>query len=144
MTNDERTWSIQNANLTIRFDYVLPCALLFSNITSSQVFRSDLVFPSAPPMMASDSATAADHLPVVMTFRNPYDVPLIIRNLTISNHVATLRWATIPGDRYRVETSADLIAWQSAATDLIALTGEISLQTSANNASQFFRIARER
>lgn len=144
VTNDERTWSIQNANLTIRFDYIFPCGLLFSNITSSQVFRSDLVFPSAPPMMASDSATAADHLPVVMTFRNPYDVPFIIRNLRLSNQVATLRWTTIPGDRYRVETSADSIAWQSAATNLIAPTGEISLQISANNASQFFRIARER
>jgi len=144
LTNDERTWSIQNANLTIRFDYILPCALLFSNITGSQVFRSDMVFPTAPPMLSSDSATAADHLPVVMSFRNPYDVPFNIRSLTISNQVATVRWTTIPGDRYRVESSADLIAWQSTATNLIALTGEISLQTQANTARQFFRIARER
>jgi len=143
-TNDERTWSIQNPSLTIRFDYVLPCGLLFSNVISSQIFRSDAVIPAAPPMLAGDSATAADHLPVVMTFRNPYDVPFIIRDLTTSNQVATLRWTTIPGDRYRVETSTDLIAWQSASTNLLALTSEISLQTPANNASQFFRIARER
>jgi hypothetical protein len=41
VTAADRTWSIQNASLTIRFDYVLPCGLLYSNITSSQVFRSD-------------------------------------------------------------------------------------------------------
>ena len=143
VTSDERTWSIQNANLTIRFDYILPCGLLFSNITGSQVFRSDMVVPAAPPMLPGDSATAADHLSVVMTFRNPYDVPFIIRDLTISNQVATLRWTTIPGDRYRVETSADLIAWQPTTTNLIAPTGEISFQTPAHNTSQFFRIARE-
>lgn len=144
VTNDERTWSIQNASVTIRFDYILPCGLLFSNITGSQVFRSDMVFPSVPPMLPGDSATAADHLPVVMTFRNPYDVPFMIRDLTISNQVATVRWTTIPGDRYRVETSAELTTWQQAATNLIAPTGELSFQTPVASASQFFRIARER
>ena len=71
-TDDERTWSIQNASLTIRFDYVLPCMMLFTNLRSGQVFRSDKVSPAAPPMLSDDSATSSDHLPVLLTLRNPY------------------------------------------------------------------------
>jgi endonuclease/exonuclease/phosphatase family metal-dependent hydrolase len=43
------THSIQSAGgLDRRYDYILPCTLLFSNIQSSQVFRTDLLtnFPS--------------------------------------------------------------------------------------------------
>ena len=44
LTGSERTWSIQDADgLTVRYDYILPCGLLFSNITGSQVFRTDLL-----------------------------------------------------------------------------------------------------
>jgi endonuclease/exonuclease/phosphatase family metal-dependent hydrolase len=143
-THDERTWSIQNASLTIRFDYILPCGLLFSNVTSSQVFRSDRVSPPAPPMLAGDSATAADHLPVVMNFRNPYAVPLVIRGLAISNQVATVRWAAIPGDRYRVEASGDLVAWQAVASNLLAQSYELTFPTPASHGSRFYRVARER
>lgn len=71
-TGDERTWSIQNANLTIRFDYVLPCRILHTNVRSGQVFRSDKVSPTAPPLQASDSAASSDHLPVLLLVRNPY------------------------------------------------------------------------
>ncbi len=143
-THDERTWSIQNAGLTIRFDYILPCGLLSSNITSSQVFRSDKVSPSVPPMLTSDSATAADHLPVMMTLRNPYDAPPIIRALMITNKIATVRWVTIPGGYYRVETSGDLTQWQAVATNLVAQSGELELQTATGSVTQFFRVARER
>jgi len=69
-TSDERSWSIRNANLTIRFDYLLPCMMLYTNIRASQVFRSDRV--AAPPMLSSDSATSSDHLPVMLTVRNPH------------------------------------------------------------------------
>ena len=94
-------------------------------------------------MLAGDSATAADHLPVVMSFRDPYDVPLLIRSLTISSLFATVRWATIPGNRYRVETSSNLASWQPAATNLVALAGELSFQAPAANATRFFRVARD-
>jgi len=144
LTNDERTWSIQNPGLTIRFDYVLPCALLFSNIVSSEVFRSDAVIPAVPPMLAGDSAAAADHLPVQMIFRNPYSLPFNLLSAVRSNQWVTLRWQSTPGDRYRVETSLEMVAWQPAATNLLATTGEISLQTPVGGDLQFFRIARER
>ena len=75
-TSDDRTISIQTG-LTKRFDYVLPCGSLFSNIASSQVFRTDLL-PSPPaPLLAGDDKTASDHLPVMMVFNAPANPPLI-------------------------------------------------------------------
>jgi len=72
VTGDDDTWSAQNDNPSIRFDYVLPNAILVSNLLSGQVFRSDKVSPSAPPLLATDSATASDHYPVMLVFNNPY------------------------------------------------------------------------
>lgn len=143
VTGDERTWSIQNASLTIRFDYILPCGLLFSNMTGGQVFRSDKVSPSAPPLLAGDSAAASDHLPVMVTFRNPYDVPFVIRNLTVSNQVATITWQTVMGARYWVEVSPDLAAWTSATTNLLAQGSELSCEIAGGATPKYFRVSRE-
>lgn len=120
VTNDERTWSIQNANLTIRFDYILPCGLLYSNILSSQIFRSDKVNPPAPPLQSSDSATAADHLPIEMVFTNPYDAPYTIRGFSFANQIATIHWQSVLGGRYRVETSSNLASWTVVSSNLVA------------------------
>jgi endonuclease/exonuclease/phosphatase family metal-dependent hydrolase len=144
VTGDDRTWSIQNASLTIRFDYVLACNLLYYSVNASQVFRSDLVIPAVPPLLPADSATASDHIPVTMTFRDPYNVPLVIRSLALSNQVATLRWTAIPGDRYRVESSPNFGGWQSALANLVATTNDVSVQVPATSSAQFFRLARER
>ncbi len=144
VTSDERTWSIQNARLTIRFDYVLPCALLYYSTSDGRVFRSDKVSPPAPPLLASDSATASDHLPVMMTFRNPYNVPLSIRSLTVSNPIATLRWTAVPGERYRVESSARVDFWPTASTNIVAAQTEVAFSASATNNQQFFRLLRVR
>jgi len=142
-TNDERTWSIQNANLTIRFDYILPCGLLYSNLISAQVFRSDAVNPTAPPLQAGDSAAASDHLPVQMSFRNPYDAPFAIRGLSFINQLVAIKWQTVPGGRYRVEASSALTAWTAVATNLTAQGGETSVQSPVASAPGFFRVARE-
>jgi endonuclease/exonuclease/phosphatase family metal-dependent hydrolase len=75
-TGDDRTISIQTG-LTARFDYILPCAALFSNITSSQVFRADLVTNPPPPLLMSDSTNASDHLPVFMVFLVNTNPPVI-------------------------------------------------------------------
>ena len=139
-TADDRTWSIRNTSLTIRFDYILPGGLLFSNLASSQVFRSDLVTPAAPPLLAGDSAAASDHLPVMATFRNPYDVPFAIRTLTVSNHVATLAWPTVIGAKYGVEVSADLVTWKPAVTNLSATGGTLSCKVATSAVRQYFRV----
>lgn len=143
-TRDDRTWSIRNTQLTIRFDYILPCGLLFSNVTGSQVFRSDTVSPPRPPLLASDSAIAADHLPVVMSFRDPYSGPLAIGGLTIRNQVATIEWTGVPGDRCRVEVSADFAAWQPASTNLIGATGVATYQMPVVGRTRFLRVVRHR
>ncbi len=72
VTGDDRTWSIQNASLTIRFDYILPSTILFPNVMGGQVFRSDKINPAVPPMLAGDSETSSDHLPVLLVLHNPY------------------------------------------------------------------------
>ncbi len=143
VTGDDRTWSIRNANLTIRFDYILPCALLFSNIANSQIFRSDAGSSPSPPLLVGDSATASDHLPVMMTFRNPYNVPTVIRGLTLSNNFAILTWPTVKGAKYRVESSADLIAWFATVTNLIAPGGDLSCSLPAASSPQYFRVCQE-
>ncbi|HOX59233.1 MAG TPA: endonuclease/exonuclease/phosphatase family protein [Candidatus Paceibacterota bacterium] len=144
VTADDRTWSIQNANLTIRFDYVLPCALLYYSATDGRVFRSDKVSPPSPPLLASDSATAADHLPVMLTFRNPYNAPLVISSLALTNRVATLRWAAVPGERYRVETSERPDFSPVASTSIVATQTGVALSVPATNSRQFFRLLRIR
>ena len=54
-TGSERTWSVQDTNVgpTVRYDYILPCAALFTNIVSSQVFRTDLLNPLPPTFTAT-------------------------------------------------------------------------------------------
>ncbi len=144
VTGDDRTWSIRNEQLSIRFDYILPSSLLSTNLVASLVFRSDQVAPLIPPLLASDSATAADHLPVMMRFRDPFRGPLRVLGLTWDNGMATLRWATVPGDRCRVERSTDLAVWQPVVTNLIGATGQGSYQTATEGAARFFRVARHR
>ncbi|MFM2083179.1 MAG: hypothetical protein RL380_1870, partial [Verrucomicrobiota bacterium] len=65
------TFSIQSPPPSSRIDYILPCGVLASNILSSQVFRTDLVTPTPTNFNAGDDALASDHLPVLMTFRDP-------------------------------------------------------------------------
>ena len=84
---------------------MLHCNLLYYSVNGSQVFRSDPVSPPALPLLAGDTATAADHLPVFLSFRNPSNVPMAIRGPTVSNEVATLRWTTIRGRKNPLQPS---------------------------------------
>lgn len=107
-TNDKLTWSIRSPPLTIRFDYILPCGLLFSNIVSSQLFRTDLFPNPVPPLQASDSAIASDHLPVLMRFNYP-DPPLRIVP-ALETQGLRLNWSSLLGRRFAVESSSGLSA----------------------------------
>ena len=73
-THTDLTESIQGS-LDTRFDYILPCGLLFSNIAGSEVFRTDLLTNFPPNLFSNDDMTASDHLPVLMVFKNPFDTP---------------------------------------------------------------------
>lgn len=139
--HDDRTISIQSG-LSARFDYILPCGLLFTNIQGSEVFRTDLLNPTPPGLLKFDDKTASDHLPVLMTFNNPYEVPFRITSLSLSNQLLTLRWVTSTGRVYRVESSLDLKTWTAFPTNQTATGTNLTLQTSPGGSRQFYRVSR--
>ncbi|HXT38493.1 MAG TPA: endonuclease/exonuclease/phosphatase family protein [Candidatus Angelobacter sp.] len=141
VTKDDRTISIR-ATLDARFDYILPGDLLFSNITASEIFRTDLLSPVPPPLQQLDDKTASDHLPVLMTFRDPYAPPFALTSVFVTNGVVALSWEAADGWAYDVEGSSDLSVWTKHATNLIATATNIGWSANANEPVQFFRIFR--
>ncbi len=143
LTGSERTWSIQDADgLTVRYDYILPCGLLFSNITGSQVFRTDLLTNPPPPLKTNDNTTASDHLPVIMFFGNPYARPFRLISIARSNEAVALTWEAVPGQPYRVDVSSNLSAWSVLASNLLATNLSFTLNTKATGDPRFFRVYR--
>jgi endonuclease/exonuclease/phosphatase family metal-dependent hydrolase len=141
VNDDDRTLSIRSS-LFVRYDYLLPCGLLFSNISASQVFRTDLLDPRPPTLLSNDSRTASDHLPVLVVFNNPYDTPFRITTITASNQHLRLTWQTRPGREYRIETSANPPAWTAVSTNLLAATTNLSWSTNSNQPRRLFRVRR--
>ena len=113
-TGSERTWSIR-ANVSRRYDYVLPSAGLGSNVLSGQVFRSDRGTGPSTPLPTTDNATASDHLPVLVRFADPFPKTFAVTQVAATNGLVTLRWETFPGFTYFVDGSADLQNWQPIA-----------------------------
>ena len=143
-TGNEVTFSIRDGGgLNKRYDYILPNALLFANVAGSQVFRTDLLPLLPPPLLANDAVTASDHLPVLMTFNNPYNLPFRLLSLTRSNLTVTLNWETVPGQPYRVEGSTNLTTWSALASHLVATSNSYTFGTNLNDAVRYFRIQRE-
>jgi endonuclease/exonuclease/phosphatase family metal-dependent hydrolase len=139
VTGDERTWSIRSS-LSVRYDYVLPGGLLFSNIATSQVFRTDVLNPTPALLQRTDDQIASDHLPVFMVFNNPYDVPFALTAINMSNQLVTLTWQTVMGRQYQVEGSADLMAWTKLSAALTASGTNFIWSTGATNPVQFYRV----
>jgi endonuclease/exonuclease/phosphatase family metal-dependent hydrolase len=133
------THSIQGA-LDARFDYVMPCGLLFSNVVNSQVFRTDKLVSPPPPLLTNDSITASDHLPVVMVFNYP-DPPLVA-TFSVSNQTATLLWPSLVGRKFSVQASTNLATWTVTASNIIATTAQQTWTTSTTNAARFYRVVR--
>jgi len=139
--NDDRTISIQT-RLTARFDYILPCGLLFSNIVGSQVFRTDLLNPTPPSILSDDDRTASDHLPVLMAFNNPYAPPFRISSISVTNQSLSIQWETDIGGIYGVQASSNLTTWTDVANNLIALGTNTTFSTNLQGNLQFFRAYR--
>lgn len=133
------TFSIQAASLTRRYDYFLPGPLLTSNVLSSQVFRTDLATNLAPAL-PGDAVTASDHLPLLVTFANPFTAPIHIQQVAVTNGAVSLSWNTVAGGRYRVEASTNFPAWIAFATNLLATNGTLSWSTNAAGGPRFFRV----
>ncbi|NOS69809.1 MAG: hypothetical protein HOP33_07755 [Verrucomicrobia bacterium] len=142
-TGDSKTFSIQDSGgLSKRYDYILPSGLLYSNIASSQIFRSDLLNPVPPNLNSNDDKVASDHLPVFMVFNNPYDKPFRLLSIARSNANVALAWQSVPGQPYRVETSTNLAAWTTLASNLVATNFTFNYATNLGEAERYFRIHR--
>ena len=135
ITGSEKTWD--SPSPTIRFDYVFPSGLLFSNYVSasSLVFRSDLYDAQHPlPPGVSPNATliATDHLPVMNVFNNPY-CPFQVLSATNSGSLVMLRWQSQIGTRYRVESSAGGFSnWTITASNLVATATNYTWTTASS------------
>ena len=142
ITHTDLTESIR-LPLDTRFDYVLPCNLLFSNIATSQVFRTDLLSPTPPNLNSIDSSNASDHLPVLMVFNNPYDKPFQLTYFARTNPGVALKWESVPGQPYRVQISSNLTTWSVLASNLVATNYSYTFTTNnVPGSMKFFRIYR--
>jgi endonuclease/exonuclease/phosphatase family metal-dependent hydrolase len=137
------TYSIQNTSgLNKRFDYILPGRMLFTNITGSQIFRTDLLTNPPAPLLADDDQTSSDHLPVIMYFNNPFDQPFRLLAISLRNQDVTLTWESTSGRLYHVEASSNLTAWATLASNLTASGTNCNFTTNATEALKFFRVYR--
>ncbi len=141
ITHADLTESIRTM-LNVRFDYILPCGALFSNIVSSQVFRTDLLSSLPGGLLADDDKTASDHLPVLMVFANPYAQPFALTSITFQSPAVTLQWESIPGQSYRLERSPDLLSWSIIADQLRATGANFTFRTNLADLWSFFRVRR--
>ena len=143
LTGSERTWSIQDADgLTVRYDYILPCAMLFSNLVGGQVFRTDLLYPVPPNLYSNDNIIASDHLPVFMVFANPFNTPFRLLSIGVSNQIVSLTWESTSNRQYHVEISSNLTAWTPLVTNLAATGADFTFTTNVPGDVKFFRVRR--
>ena len=143
LTGSERTWSIQDADgLTVRYDYILPCTMLFSNLVGGQVFRTDLLYPVPPNLYSNDNIIASDHLPVFMVFANPFNTPFRLLSIGVSNQIVSLTWESTSNRQYHVEISSNLMAWTPLATNLAATGADFTFTTNVPGDVKFFRVRR--
>ena len=141
-TDSELTISIRDG-LTKRYDYILPCAALFTNIVSSQVFRTDLLTPLPPNLFSYDDTTASDHLPVFMVFANPFNTPFRLLSIGVTNQNVSLKWESAASRQYHLEMSSDLVVWTPLASNLMATGADFTFTTNVPDAVKFFRAYRE-
>jgi endonuclease/exonuclease/phosphatase family metal-dependent hydrolase len=142
-TGSSNTYSIRaTSNPADRIDYILPCGLLFSNIASGQVFRTDRLTPLPPGLLSTDSRTASDHLPVVMSFYNPYDTVFRLTSVMESNQFLNVVWQTTTGRTYRIERSTDAMNWSIVSPNLFATNTNFSWTINLTPPSALFRVYR--
>jgi endonuclease/exonuclease/phosphatase family metal-dependent hydrolase len=139
ITHSNVTHSIQGT-LDRRYDYIMPCPLLFSNMVSSQVFRTDLLTNPPSPLLTNDDVVASDHLPVLMTFNNPFYKPFNTTSFSRTGTNVSLNWQSVPGQTYRVEVSTNLTAWTALATNLMATNYSVAFTTNSTSGVNFFRV----
>jgi len=138
-SGSERTYS-SRASLTARFDYILPGGLLYSNILGGQVFSTDVLAPLPGDLERTDSETASDHLPVLIEFRNPYDEPIRLQTMTLSDQQIAIFWQSRVGRRYRVDGTDDFSRWATVVPVLLAEESTVSWRFPLEQRAGFFRV----
>jgi endonuclease/exonuclease/phosphatase family metal-dependent hydrolase len=141
-TGSSNTYSTANTNPTNRLDYIMPSGLLFSNINSSQVFRSDRFTPLPPNLHSNDCKVGSDHLPVLMVFNNPYEGNFSVTSLSLSNQTVSLGWQSNTGRQYVVETADALTNWSILRSNLVATGTNYTFTTNVTGSPKFFRVNR--
>jgi endonuclease/exonuclease/phosphatase family metal-dependent hydrolase len=141
LTNDERTWSSRNPNPTIRFDYILPGQLLFTNIATNGIFRTDYLNPTPAGLLADDSQVAADHLPVLTVFRNPDRLPPVFKaGVKVEAQTVTVSWDSTPMHKYVVRGSFNLTNWITVSATITATGTNSNWSGSLVPGGMFFRV----
>ena len=143
-TGSINTYSIQGS-VSERIDFICPSALLVSNIIGGQVFRTDLLTNFPANLFSNDDKIASDHLPVLMTFANPFDTPFKLLSIAQTNQNVTLKWESQNNRNYNIEASSNLVAWTLFATNLATTTTNATYAFTSNNVPdriKFFRIYR--
>jgi len=142
VSQSELTFSIQASNLSKRYDYILPCHLLWENIGGAFVFRTD-EHPEAYPLLhTNDSRNASDHLPVFMSFKNPYTQPFKIVSIARAAGLWNITWESVPGQAYFIECSSNLDQWSALAT--LTATGGVASAEVESREHAFMRVRRAR
>lgn len=139
-TND-LTDDIQST-LDVRFDYILPCPMLSSNIVSSQVFRTDLLTGFPSNLFSNDDKAASDHLPVLMTFANPFDTPFRLLSFGVTNQTVTVKWESQNNRVFNIEVSTNLTTWTPFATNITTAATNATFTKNFTGSPGFFRLYR--
>lgn len=128
-----------------RIDHIFPGELLATNVTAMQVFRTDLLTPTPTNLLKFDSTNASDHLPVLMTFANPFNTPFKLLSLTRTNESLTFRWESQTNRTFHLESSTNLSAWTPFATNLFSASTNAVFTYTTNGGAlpvRFFRVQR--
>jgi endonuclease/exonuclease/phosphatase family metal-dependent hydrolase len=144
VTGSINTYTIRGS-VSERIDYIFPCAFLASNIVGGQVFRTDLLTNLPPNLFANDDKDASDHLPVLLTFANPFNTPFKLLAVARTNQSVTLQWESQKNRTFRIEASTNLVNWFAFTTNLLTTTTNSPYVFTTNNVSdriKFFRIYR--
>jgi endonuclease/exonuclease/phosphatase family metal-dependent hydrolase len=139
--NDERTHSSRNPNPSIRFDYILPSQMLFTNLSTNWIFRTDYLSPVPAGLQSDDVQAASDHLPLVAIFKNPYYRPAALQAaVRVENQTAIVSWNSTVGGRYVVRGSFNLTNWFDASQTITAITTTSAWTGALVPSSMFFRV----
>jgi len=102
-----------------------------------------VVLTNLPPnLFSNDDKIASDHLPVLMTFANPYNTPFRLLSFGVTNQTVTLKWESQNNRIFNLESSTNLTTWTPFATNLTTTATHATFTTNLTASPKFFRLYR--